>query len=127
MEITHRVELDPAGQDAVRHSTRIRERRHILSNAIERQRQLLRDRSAKLGLALVSHNHDGILGVSGFVLLDGSAGGFGDGGVDTAAETLVGGDDDVELFAAIFRGGFGLLEHLCKRMRRKASSVCAGI
>lgn len=55
-----------------------------------------------MGLALVSQNDDGKLGVA--VLADDGARKLGDGGVDATAETTVAGDYDDELLAVLGRG-----------------------
>ncbi|KAI3482311.1 hypothetical protein L1887_55072 [Cichorium endivia] len=49
----------------------------------------------------------------GTELLELGLGALCDGGVDTAAQTLVGGDDDEELAATLGSDGLGVLEDLC--------------
>ena len=59
----------------------------------------------QLGLALVTQNDDGKLGIA--VLADDGARKLGDGGVNATAKTTVAGDYDDELLA-VFRRGDGL-------------------
>ena len=75
--------------------------------------EVLRQRTGKLCFRLISDDHNRRLLIElGVFLVERATGLFGDGGVDTAAETFVGGDDDEELaFGGAF--GWGVFEDLC--------------
>ena len=99
----------------------------VTTNLVEGDRKVLTEGTLKLVLGLVTNNSNLGLGVDldvlegGFgVVGEGAAGGLGDGRVDTAAETLVGGDDNEELLAVSLVAR--VREHLCRESELTVSN-----
>lgn len=117
-----RVPLDAALDDQVGHARGVREGGDVAADLVEGEADVVGDGAGELGLGLVADDHDGGRLVDGGVgegrlglVAEGAAGGFGDGGVDAAAEALVGGDDDEEA-ARLAVGGvafLGVFKYLC--------------
>lgn len=117
------VELDAGLDDLVCDGGCVGEGGDVLADLVEGERDVLGERAAELGLGLFAEDDDGgALGGVGVAgggtdLVELGLGALCDGGVDTAAETLVGGDDDEELAATLGSDGLGVLEDLCGASR----------
>lgn len=100
------VVLNPGGQDKVGNTRSVGERGYVAADLVERKYEVLAQRTGELRLRLVANNHDGRIGVNGRLLVGkGAAGELADGGVNTAAKTLVGGYDEEELALGGCLGG----------------------
>jgi hypothetical protein len=107
---THLVPLAALLHDLIGNSRGLSEGGHVLPDAVERDANVLGEGTGELGLGLVADDGE-TAGVRGDLPLDGA----GDGGVNTAAETSVGGDGEVEdlgLLGLGFLDG-NVLEELC--------------
>ena len=92
-----RIVLDTTLDDQVCNASSVRKGRNVASNLVESESEVLAERTGELRLGLVANNHDGRVGIDGVLSVrDRTAGGFRDRGVNTTAETLVGGHDDEE-------------------------------
>jgi len=107
----NRIILYPTLHNQIRNTSSIGKRRNVPSNLVKRHDEVFSEDTGKLGFGFVSDNHDGRVcfdsgaGKRGFLVVgNGTTRGFGDGRMDTTAETLVGGDDEEEF--ATTGGGF---------------------
>lgn len=105
---TYGVVLDTALRDQIRNLSSVGKSGNVLSDLVESQDGVFAVGPHELSLALVTNDDNRAVGVA--LLGEGAARGFRDGRVDTTAETLVGGDNDEELLAAL--GSLGVAEDL---------------
>lgn len=117
------IKLKPCRENLVRDSLRLGKRRDILANLIEGEDKLVGHEAGELGFGFVADDDETKGRVLFFFLAGDAAGGFCEGRVDAAAETLVGGDCEVEGFDGGGGGlGFGLSEDF-----RVCHAVLAGL
>jgi len=112
----NRIILDAALDDQIRNACRVCKRRDVPPDLVERETEVARDLAEELGFGFVADDDDGGVGVDFCwggcfgeerlgVVGECLSGGFGDGGVDAAAETFVRGDDYEEFVGCGLVGG----------------------